>query len=138
MKKLLGVFCLLILLFTVVLVGAPLQAQSDVTTFNSVMANNFWRALPRSAITVTDNGTINATGTHQRLTAAGAVGTSGDNLAIKPAGSILVLVNTGSNTITITETANIKSAGNIVLGALDTATLVSDGVDWYQISGSNN
>lgn len=124
----------LLLLFIV----PPLFAQGGVTGFANLRITNFYRSQPRTAITVTDNATINATGTYQRLTAASAVGTSGDNLTTKPAGSILVLVNVGAQTITITETANIKSAGNIALGTLDTATLVSDGSDWYQISGSNN
>lgn len=114
------------------------QGQSGVTVFSNLSIQAFFRTQPRTAITVTDNSTINATGTYQRLTAAGAVGTSGDNLTIKPAGTLLTLVNVGSNTITITETANIKSAGNVALGTLDTATFLSDGSDWYQVSGSNN
>lgn len=119
-------------------VGQMVQAQGGVTGFSNLRITNFYRAVPRTAITVTNNGTINPTGTYQTLTAAGAVGTSGDNLTIKPAGTVLILVNTGANTITITETANIKSAGNLALGTLDTATLVSDGTDWYQIAASNN
>lgn len=113
-------------------------SQGDVTDFTSVRVTNFFRAQPRTALTVTNNGTINVTGSLQLLTAAGAVGTSGDNLTIKPAGTQLVLVNSGSNTITITETANLISAGNLVLGAGDTATLYSDGVDWRQTGFSNN
>jgi hypothetical protein len=115
-----------------------LFAQGGVTNFSSLRVSNFYRAQPRTALTVTMNGTINPTGTYTRLTAAGAVSVSGDDVTVEPAGTLLWLVNTGSNTITITETANIKSAGNIVLGTLDTAVLVSDGSDWYQVSGSNN
>ena len=118
--------------------GGIIQAQGGVTGFANLRISNFYRAQPRTAITVTDNATINSTGTYQRLTAAAAVGTSGDNLTTKPAGTLLILVNTGANTITITETANIKSAGNVALGTLDSATFVSDGADWYQIGASNN
>lgn len=114
------------------------EAQGGVTGFANLRITNFYRAAPRAAITVADNGTINSTGTYQKLTAAAAVGTSGDNLTIKPAGSVLILVNVGAQTITITETANMKSAGNIALGTLDSATLLSDGADWYQIAASNN
>lgn len=121
-----------------VLAVPPLFAQGGVTGFANLRITNFYRSQPRTAITVTNNATINATGTYQRLTAASAVGTSGDNLTVKPAGTILILVNSGAQTITITETANIKSAGNIALGTLDSATLVSDGSDWYQVAGSNN
>lgn len=129
-----------LLLTAALLAGTPLQigAQGGVTGFANLRITNFYRAQPRTAITVTMNGTINATGTYQRLTAAGAVSVSGDNVTTKPAGTVLILVNSGAQTITITETANIKSAGNIALGALDSATLVSDGADWFQIASSNN
>lgn len=116
----------------------PTQAQGGVTTFNNLNVINSYRANKRANITVTQDMTVTVTGTYQPLTSAGAVSFSGDRLLIRPEGTILVLVNVGSNTITITETANIKSAGNIALGALDTATLISDGADWYQLSGSNN
>lgn len=112
-----------------------LHAQGGVTGFANLRISNFYRAAPRTAITLTNGGTLNATGTYQRITAAGAVGAS---IATKPAGTLLILVNTGSNTITFTETATLISAGNIALGAGDSATLISDGTNWTQISGSNN
>lgn len=114
------------------------QAQGGVTGYANLRISNFYRAQPRTAITVTANGTVNPTGTYTRLTAAAAVGTSGANITVKPAGTILFLVNVGSNTITFTETGTLKSAGNIALGATDTAILVSDGTNWTQLSGSNN
>lgn len=118
--------------------GQAVQSQGGVTGFSNLRITNFYRAVPRTAITVTNGGTVNPTGTYQQLTSATAVGMSGDNLTTKPAGTVLFLVNVGAQTITITETANIKSAGNIVLGTLDTAMLVSDGTDWYQTGLSNN
>lgn len=129
------------LVFGITFVGVNPEmvgAQGGVSTFATLKANNFYRAQPRTAITVTNGGAIDATGTYQKLTAAAAVGTSGDAVVVEPAGTILILVNSGAQTITITETANIKSAGNIVLGTLDSATLISDGSDWYQVAASNN
>lgn len=114
------------------------QAQGGITGFASLRVTAFYRAVPRTAITVTNNATVNPTGSFQRLTAAGAVGTSGANITVKPAGTIVTFLNTGSNTITFTETGTLKSAGNIALGALDAATLYSDGTNWYQVSASNN
>jgi hypothetical protein len=131
----------LIVLLVIAALSIPVNqvfGQGGVTVFSNLRITGFYRAQPRTALTVTMNGTINSTGTYQRLTAAGAVSVSGDNVTIKPAGTILTLVNAGAQTITITETANIKSAGNLVLGTLDTATLISDGSDWYQLAGSNN
>lgn len=113
----------------------PVQAQGGVTGYANLRISNFYRAQPRAAITVGNGATVNATGTYQRLTAAGGVGAS---LAIKPAGTLLVLVNVGSNTITFTETGTLISAGNIALGQNDSATLISDGTNWFQIAASNN
>lgn len=110
-------------------------AQQAATTFSNLRVTNFFREQPRTAITITNGGTLTPTGGYQRITAAGAVGAS---LATRPAGSLLHLVNVGAQTITFTETATLISAGNIVLGAGDTATLISDGTNWTQLAGSNN
>lgn len=129
-------------LLVAALLFVPLQgmvlAQGGETMFDTVLAGNFYRAGQRATLTVTVNGTVNPTGTHQRLTAAGAVGTSGANITVKPAGTLLILSNVGSNTITFTETGTLISAGNIALGAGDSATLISDGTNWRQIAASNN
>lgn len=134
--------CMLALLFFVI--AAPSQAQGGVTGFANLRVTNFYRAQPRTAIAFTSVGTITnplfitSTGTYQRLTATTAVGVSGERVVIKPAGTVLTLINVGSNTITITETTHLKSAGNVALGQYDAATFYSDGTNWYQVSASNN
>lgn len=143
MKKLWFVLCL-----TLVLVAgsigsmwlmSPVDAQGGVTGYANLRITNFYRAQPRTAITVTMNMTpLTTSGTYQRLASAGAVSVSGAAITVKPAGTLLILVNSGSQTITITETGTLKSAGNIALGTLDSATLLSDGTNWYQIGASNN
>lgn len=126
-------------LFAVANLGpAGVLAQGGVTGFSNIRVFNFYQAQPRTAITLTNNATLTAVGTFQQITAAAAIGTSGANITVKPAGSILVLLNTGSNTITFTETGTLRSAGNIALGTLDSATLISDGTNWTQIAASNN
>ena len=117
---------------------AIIQGQGGVTGFANVRVTNFYRAQPRTTQTVVNDYVINPTGTYTRLTSAEAVATSGGTITVEPAGTLLVLVNVGSNSITITETGTLKSAGNIALGALDSATLLSDGTNWYQIGASNN
>lgn len=115
------------------------QAQTGVTAFGTVRVGAFYRAYPRTAITVTMNGWLTPTGTYQRIrNESGAVSTSGAKIAVKQAGTILTLVNVGANTITFTETGTLVSAGNIALGANDSATLISDGTNWTQIGASNN
>lgn len=117
----------------------PLYAQGGVTTFSNLRINGFYRAQPRTAIVVTMNGTVNSTGTNQSISATfPAKATSGASITVKPAGTILILTNVATNTITFTETGTLISAGNIVLGQNDSATLKSDGTNWTQIAASNN
>jgi len=87
-------------------------------------------------VTVTDGGEIAATKSFVPLTAAGAVGTS--NITTGAAGQLLVLMNVGSNTITITDTGTIMLAGDCALGQYDTLTLISDGTNWLEITRANN
>lgn len=136
----------LLLIFFMILVGGMLfvpmtsmvQAQGGVTTFSSLRVTNFYRAHPRATIVVTNNGTVLATGTNQPISSTAAVGTSGANIPVRPAGTLLILHNVGAQTITFTETGTLVSAGNIILGANDTATLLSNGTNWIQVGASNN
>lgn len=137
-KLFLLTWILTLIVFSGFMLVHSVEAQGGAAGFANVRISNFLRMQPRTAITVTMNGTLNSTGSYQRITSAGTVATSGGNITIKPSGSILYIVNSGSNQITFTETGILKSAGNIVLGTLDSATLLSDGTNWYQIGASNN
>lgn len=119
-------------------VASGVNAQSGITDFTSVRASAFWMAAPKQTRVLTANGTLNALGTHQPISSTAAIGTSGANITVKAAGSILILRNVGAQTITFTETGTLISAGNIALGANDSATLLSDGTNWVQIAASNN
>jgi hypothetical protein len=126
----------LFLVMSVVL--SPVQAQGGVTGFANLRITNFYRAQPRTAITITQDGSLNATGTYQRITASTAVTMSGDDVWVEPAGSILILQNVGENAIKFTETATFSATGNIVLGSDDSAIFISNGTAWQQIAASNN
>lgn len=89
-----------------------------------------------NTLTVVADGTVTATGTLQPLTAAGGVGTS--NVVVLPNGTIVTFLNVGSNTITFTDTGTLVLSGNAALGAGDSVTLQSNGVNMYQIAASNN
>lgn len=114
------------------------QAQGGVTGFTNVRISQQLRLAPQQAISVTMNGDINPTGSYQQLDSAGAVSVSGADITVEPAGTLLTLHNVSANTITITETGTLISAGNVALGANDSATFVSDGTNWRQIAASNN
>lgn len=91
--------------------------------------------VPPDALTVTNGSVITPTAAVMELTSAGAVGAELINAGD---GQLLILVNTGANAITITDTATIESTGDIVLGQYDTLTLIGIGVKWYQLATSNN
>ena len=91
--------------------------------------------IPAAATTVTNGAVITPTGTVLELTSAGAVGAE---LTAGADGRLLIIVNVGSQSIVISDTASIESTGDITLGANDTLTLIGSGVKWYQIAASNN
>ena len=91
---------------------------------------------PQTALVVTSGGTITPVGAYQQITAAGAVGTSA--ITAGNAGDVLILINTGSNTITLTDTGTLKLGGNAALGPSDALALFSDGTNWIQASKADN
>lgn len=142
-SKILLVFLLALTLLSGTLFSlgdGSVSGQSAVTTFSNLRVNNFYRTQPRTVVLVSMNGSINATGGYQLIsgTTGSSVSVSGDNFTVEPAGTMVTLINTGAQNIVITETSNMKSAGNLTLGTLDAATFLSNGSDWYQISASNN
>ena len=70
-------------------------------------------------------------------TGAAATGTSAIG-GYATAGRVIVLVNVGSNTITLTDTGTLKLSGNAALGQYDNITLMSDGTNWVELSETNN
>lgn len=85
-----------------------------------------------TTITVTPGSTITPTGMYQRITSATAAGTSA--IANPTAGRLLIVVNVGSNTITLTDTGTLKLSGNAALAQYDAIQLLGDGTNWIQIA----
>jgi hypothetical protein len=119
-------------------IGPPVEAQSGWTNFSNVRVGSHLATSVKTTRVLTNDGTLNPLGTLQPISSTAAVGTSGANITVEPAGTLLILRNVGANTITFTETGTLISAGNIALGANDSATLISDGTNWVQIAASNN
>ena len=111
-------------------------ATSSVAAGTSVSAGTFLKATNQGNLTVTEGGVLTPTGTFQGLTAAGSVSTG--QVALVPSGSVFTLINFGSNTITLTETATLVTSGNLALGQYDNATFISDGTRWILLSTTNN
>lgn len=119
---------------TLATTGASTAASYAST--GSMTAGTFIASTVAATQTVVADGAITAVGSVQPISAAGAVGTS--NLTVLPNGTVLMLVNVGSNTITITDTGTNKLSADIALGAGDSLTVVSNGVNWYQLATANN
>jgi hypothetical protein len=127
---------------TSIIAGTSLAAGTSVVAGTSLAAGTsntvgtFLVLTPAARITVTQNSTINPTGSYQPLGAA--AGTSTATITIKPAGTLLRLINETTQTITISDTSTIMLTGDIALGQYDTLTLMSDGTNWVEIASSNN
>jgi hypothetical protein len=126
-----------------VTVGGDLAVTGDLTSgavnvIGEVLTiGGLLNMTPAAVITVTEAmTTFAATGAIQPIAAAGAVGI--DDLGTPATGSLMILVNIGAQTITISETASIVSAGNVVVGAGDTAVYAYVGAKWYQIGPLGN
>lgn len=91
--------------------------------------------VPGDALTVTDGGIITPTTTVLELTAAGTVGAE---MGVAGDGQLVTLINTVNQTITITETAGARMAGNFAMGQYDTITFMGAGVTWFEVARSNN
>lgn len=117
-------------------IGDDLTVDAVTASGNVTVGDDLFVA-QQTAQTITAGGTITPTGTYHQITAAAARGTS-SVAGVSTAGRVVVLVNVGSNTITLTDTGTLKLTGNIALGQYDSLGLISDGTNWIQLSTANN
>lgn len=122
--------------FDSIVASGDITATDDITAGDDLSVGGWINGNAAGTLTITAGGTITPTGTYQRITAAAARGTS--SVTGHAAGRILVLVNVGSNTITLTDTGTLKLSGNAALGQYDTITLQSDGTNWIELAKANN
>ncbi len=117
-------------------ITGTVAVNGAATVTGTLTANTFLVLTKAGDVTVTDGSIITPTASYQPITAGAAVGT--DLIAVLSSGTLLRLVNVGSNTITITDTGTLKLAGNIALGQYDSLLLLSDGTNWVQMGTSDN
>jgi hypothetical protein len=116
--------------------STTIATTGNISATGGMQAGTWLLLTPATRITVTQDSTINPTGSYQPLGAAGATSTA--TITAKPAGSFLRLINETNQTITISDTGTLKLSADIALGQFDTLTLISDGTNWVQISTANN
>lgn len=116
-------------------VGGNSDFTGNVEVVDHLLTQAELYMIPPDAVTVTNGGTITPTGAVVELTAAGAVGAA---MAAAGDGQFLILINTVNQTITISETASARMAGDFAMGQYDTLTLIGQGVTWHEVARSNN
>lgn len=124
--------------------GTSANFTSGISTNNSVVAygatsvGTFLSLQPGAVRVVTNGGTITPLASYQPISSTTAVGTS--DIAAAGAGTVLRLINVGTQTITLTDTGTLYLSGNIALGANDSLLLMSKGTGegWVQIGTSDN
>lgn len=115
----------------------PEGASRGTTNLDTLEVESFLRPDAQTALTVTDGTAFTPTGTYQPITAAGAVTPTVSTTGFS-AGDLLVLINTGSNAITLADSGTAKLASAAALGQYDSITLIFDGTNWIEFSRSNN
>ena len=89
-----------------------------------------------TAISLTDGAAFTPTASFQPIQSAGTV--TPTITAGFAAGTILVLENASNTTINLADSGSLKLTGALALGQFDTLALISDGVNWIELSTSNN
>jgi hypothetical protein len=116
-------------------VGDDLTVTDDATVGDDLTTKDFL-PVKQTAVVVTNGATITPTGLYQPISSTAATGTS--SVAGVASGRMLILVNVGSQTITLTDTGTLKLSGNAALGAGDVLGLMSDGTNWNQLFKADN
>jgi hypothetical protein len=113
-----------------VAVGNDLTVTDDATIASAL------NLTPGTVVTITQSATLVPNGSLQPIASAGAV--SFGVITAPSNGNVLLVVNTGAQTITISETASIVTAGNLALGSGDTVLFAYIGTKYYQMAPIGN
>lgn len=126
------------------LTGASANFTSGISTDGSVVAygassvGTFLALTPGTTQVINNGGSLTPVSSNQPVSSSVAAGTS--DIGATAAGTILRIVNVGSQTITFTDTGTLRLSADIVLGQYDSLMLMSAGVGqgYIQMGTSNN
>jgi hypothetical protein len=114
---------------------AGLTASGDSALGGSVTLGDFTGFEYSGNLAVLDGGPLTPVRTFQQISAAGAAGMT---VTTTSRGTIVTIVNMGSNAVTITDTGTTMLGSNAALGQYDTLTLISDGTNMIEVARANN
>ena len=117
-------------------VGTDATINDDATVADDLTTADLYLS-KQTAQVIGAGGTITPTGMYHPITATVATGTS-SIAGVSTAGRVVIIVNIGSNAVTLTDTNILKLSGNAVLGQFDNITLISDGTNWVQLAKTDN
>ncbi|MGQ9586488.1 MAG: hypothetical protein ACUVXG_13960 [Anaerolineae bacterium] len=112
---------------------ASLVTQEQPMIAGGVTHHSGLSLTPQTAISVTEGLTLTLTGTSHPLESAG---NASFNLPACSAGDLLLLINTAN--VTLTDTGQVKLAGNWDGGQYDSLILWCDGTRWIEVSRADN
>jgi hypothetical protein len=121
---------------TGLLTADDVTSVDDITVGDDLGVGGWGTFTKQSTTVVSDGSTITPLGTYAPISATATTGTS--DIANPTAGRVLLIVNVGSATITLTDTGTLKLGGNAALGQYDTLSLLGDGTNWVQLSKADN
>ena len=101
---------------------------------DAVIADDL-RVTAQTGITVTNGAAFTPTGTYQPIQAASEVTPT---IGVGTAGDLVVLINTGTQTVNLADTGTAKLSAAWAAGQYDSLILWCDGTNWVEISRSNN
>ncbi len=115
-----------------------ISTDSNVVAYGSSSVGTFLALTPGTTQIVSNGSTLTPVASNQPISSVAAAGLS--DIGATAAGTMLRIVNVGSQTITLTDTGTLRLSGDIALGQYDSLMLMSQGVGlgYVQMGTSNN
>lgn len=116
-------------------------SDGDVTLAGTdLVIGQYQRYTAQAVELVSQDSAIIPTGTYQPIsgTATAAVSTSSISITAASAGNVVTLINTGNQSIVLTDTGTLLLSGNTTLGPNDSLTILSNGTSWIEIGQTDN
>ena len=116
------------------LTAVDVTASDDLVVTDDATVGSHMLFTPQTVVTVTNGSTITPTGGLQYLASPANRGTRLVATTTVAAGTVQMFYNSGSFTITLTDTAPLLLDGNVVLEPKNTLVLFHNGTSWVELS----